>query len=122
MYGAGEDKDHNKQAKYKQIAGITELVKELGRGSYGRIFLGQQIQKPRLYFVVKCVSIRYASPAGLEEMEKKLNQVVALESPYIVKLYFYIRTDTVLYLYFDYCDGGSLEEYIKQKSGPMSEA
>lgn len=57
------------------IAGITELVKEIGRGSYGRIFLGKQLKPPYYYFVVKCISIRYADPAKLDEMQRSLEGI-----------------------------------------------
>lgn len=52
----------NENVNEKKIIGnSTELVKEIGRGSYGRVFLAQQIHEPYLYFVVKCISMKYAT-------------------------------------------------------------
>lgn len=54
-------------------------------------------------------------------MSANLDVLKTLWSPYIVKLYAYLKTEKHLYLYFDYCDAGTLEEYIKSKKDPVSE-
>jgi serine/threonine protein kinase len=54
-------------------------------------------------------------------MTASLNKLKTLWSPYIINLYAHVRTASHLFLFFDYCDAGTLEEYIKDKKHPMSE-
>lgn len=53
-------------------------------------------------------------------MEANLDMLKSLWSPYIVKMYAYLRTDRHLYLFFDYCEAGTLDSYMKDKKDPLS--
>lgn len=65
--------------------------------------------------------MKYASDESIEKMEANLDVLKSLWSPYVVKMYAYLRTDQHMYLYFDYCEAGTLLGYMKDKKDPLSE-
>ena len=44
-----------------------------------------------------------------------------LDSDHIVRMFDIAQTSNNLYLFLEYCNGGSLDQYIKKKAGKFSE-
>ena len=54
-------------------------------------------------------------PKGQETLKKEVDISKLLNHPNIVRLYDYIKTENNNYLVFEYCGGGDLRGFLKEK-------
>jgi serine/threonine protein kinase len=64
---------------------------------------------------------RQKSQQELEKIKREIAILKQLNNQHIVKLLDLSQTDNNLYLFLEYCNGGSLEEYLKKNEGHLSE-
>lgn len=91
-----------------------EMLDRLGSGGYGQVFKVNWDKYPGQEFAAKVISLVDCS----KEMftEERLTEIAALErldNPNIINLFYYIKTQSVFILIFEYCPNGSLHSYIK---------
>jgi len=87
-----------------------EFEKELGRGTFGAVFLCHS-RESKLSRAVKVLSKDNAW-ASVEQLEKEIEHLCVLDHPHIVKLYEYFEDRESIYLVMDYCAGGDLNNLI----------
>lgn len=91
-----------------------QLIKEIGRGSYGNIHLVTLNQTKQKYAVKQInKKINYIQENEKEKNiynEKKILKY--LSHPFIIKLQFSFQDEDNLYLVMDYISGGDLSSYI----------
>jgi serine/threonine protein kinase len=101
------------------------LIKSVGKGSFGEVFLTSKKGTDQM-FAVKKVS----KSLVLQEKVKKYfnNEIYILKNvnhPNIIKLYEIKQTLNNFYLVFDLCNGGGLsnclEKYMKQNKKPFTQ-
>ena len=88
--------------------GDFELLKVVGRGAYGKVFLVRRKANGRLYamkVVRKCEAIR---KNVVENMRAERDVLEAVRHPFIVNLRFAFQSETKLYLVLDFISGGEL--------------
>jgi serine/threonine protein kinase len=97
------------------------LMDVIGSGQYGKVWKAQHI-KTREPFAIKAISIQEISKlAKLKEfVMSEINALELMSNRNIVKYYGKLQTQNNIYLIFEYCRGGTLEEVIK-KEGSMPE-
>ena len=90
------------------------FLKELGSGSFGRVFLVQH-KKTNAQFALKTIDKRLL----VDEEEKanflrEVEIIYKIHHPNIVKLYGHFEDDTYCYLLMEYIEGGELYSYMPE--------
>eukprot|EP00062_Callorhinchus_milii_P023671 gi/632982772/ref/XP_007908320.1/ PREDICTED: ribosomal protein S6 kinase alpha-5 [Callorhinchus milii] len=97
-----------------------ELLKVLGTGAYGKVFLVRKISghdTGKLYAmkVLKKASIvQKAKTAEHTRTERQVLEHIR-QSPFLVTLHYAFQTDTKLHLILDYVNGGELFTHLSQR-------
>ena len=92
---------------YKKI-GCYSLIKEIGVGSFARVFKAKHESKEEEY-AVKMISKNLLNEDFLEMIEKEIQILLTLNHPNIIKLLDFKKTSNNWYLIFEYCELGDLE-------------
>ena len=104
--------------------GDYKLLKFLGSGTYGEIYLAQKGDDPTLYAAKILDKKRMDAPMMQKYLEGEISILKELSNPYIVKFYEKLNDDAHYYLFMEYCNGGNLSEnlvkYIKKYNEPFS--
>lgn len=92
------------------------LKKEIGQGSFGKVFLGKDLrtQETRAIKVILNSKLDPQSPREIEIMK-------TLKHENIIQLYENLKSKEYTYLILEYCSGGDLQQKIEEKKG-MSES
>jgi len=92
--------------------GDFEIVRELGRGGMGIVFLAQQISLRRMV-ALKVLSPQLAAvPQYVERFSREATATASLSHPGIVSVHAAAETDGYLYIASEYVEGPTLEEVI----------
>ncbi|XP_039597279.1 ribosomal protein S6 kinase alpha-5 isoform X1 [Polypterus senegalus] len=97
-----------------------ELLKVLGTGAYGKVFLVRKISghdTGKLYamkVLKKATIIQKAKTAEHTRTERQVLEHIR-QSPFLVTLHYAFQTDTKLHLILDYVNGGELFTHLSQK-------
>jgi CHASE2 domain-containing sensor protein/class 3 adenylate cyclase len=99
-----------------------EIVRELGRGGMGVVYLAREVALDR---TVALKMILDAGPAGSPERERlrrEAQSVASLQHPNIVQVHAVGEQDGRPYLALEYCGGGSLKDRLAGKPLAAREA
>lgn len=104
--------------------GSFSLLKVIGKGAYGKVFLVKRIysihlleQETSNFYAMKVLKKASIVVHG-KEKEHTMNERSILEAvrhPFIVKLYFAFQTPSKLYLILSYASGGELFSYLAKE-------
>ena len=98
--------------KYAQI-GDYIIGKEIGSGSFGRVFIGYHCKSSQKYAIKKIKKIKLIE-LGVEEKyiytEAKIMQ--SIQHPNILHSFDFIETKENYYFVVEYCNEGNLSDYI----------
>ncbi|XP_003214457.4 ribosomal protein S6 kinase alpha-5 [Anolis carolinensis] len=97
-----------------------ELLKVLGTGAYGKVFLVRKISghnSGKLYAMKVLKKATIIQKAKTTEHTKTERQVLEhiRQSPFLVTLHYAFQTDTKLHLILDYINGGELFTHLSQR-------
>ena len=95
----------------------------LGRGEYSEVYLGcfeNNYSKKVACKVVK-KSVFQEDPYILKTLERQYAMLKDIKHENIVQFYDMHETPHNWYFFFEYCNQGTLEDYLKKKSGKLSE-
>jgi len=96
-----------------------EIKSLLGEGGMGNVYLAEHTQLGRKV-AIKSLHQQLVKNEGLRARFKNEASTMAhLQHPKIVALYDYVEESDGLYLIMEYVEGLPLDEYIKDKSGPI---
>ena len=91
-----------------------KIIKELGKGSYGRVLLVQH-NKTKAKYALKTIEKRLL--VDIEDRNQFLREVeimYKLRHPNVVKLFGHFEDNTYCYLLMEYVEGGELFSYIPE--------
>ena len=109
----------------KTQVGNYTLIKSLGKGSFGEVYLTQRVGRNR-YFATKKIDLTLMLDSeNAKGLSNELNILKIINNPYLVKLEDLMRTSNNLYIVMEYCNGGDLskclKKYLKINKKPFSE-
>lgn len=101
---------------------ISDIL--LGRGEYSEVFLGCFENNYKKKVACKTVkkSVFQEDPYILKTLERQYNMLKDINHENIVKFYDMSETSNNWYFFFEFCNQGTLEDYIRKKKGQLSEA
>lgn len=96
-----------------------EIEKELGRGGFGVVFRARRLSDG-VPVAIKVLLPRVAvKPVEMEKFLREMTITAQLRHPNIVKLYDQGHCEGIPYFIMEYCDGGSLWDFIRQHGGKV---
>ena len=99
------------------------ILQKLGQGSYGSVFLVNK--KESKYgpntnlFVLKQIPLYNMDKEEIESVKQEANILKVLNCKYIVKFHDSFLESKTLNIVMEYCNGGDLSKYLKQKKGKL---
>eukprot|EP00127_Corallochytrium_limacisporum_P000545 Clim_evm1s18 gene=Clim_evmTU1s18 len=95
---------------------------ELGRGTYGTVYIGHHKDDEKKQVAIKVVDLRQLSGANREYLNSEIKIHQTVDHPNIVKFLDVVEDvdHTHMYLVMEYCPGGDLSQRIRSK-GPLAE-
>lgn len=101
--------------KRKSLADF-DIIKMLGRGSFGMVVLCRDIGSKKL-FAMKMLPKKKFIQAKISKDRLLTEKKILSESrhPRIVKMYYSFQDSKYFYFVMEYLEGGSLEQYIPEK-------
>jgi serine/threonine protein kinase len=96
-----------------------EIEKELGRGGFGVVFRARRLSDG-VPVAIKVLLPRVAvRPAELEKFLREMTITAQLRHPNIVKLYDQGHSEGIPWFVMEYCEGGSLWDFIMKHGGKV---
>ena len=98
------------------------LLKELGRGMFGTVYLAFCI-KEKQYFAVKTVSLASVKDKTIfKNLKRELKMLLSFKNDNIIRLFRLFKSTTNFNLVLDYANGGNLTEtlHLAIKSDPTA--
>ena len=88
-----------------------EVVKELGRGGFGRV-IQVKSKTDNKYYAIKEITIKDEMKDGLENIKKEANILSKFDCNNIVKYYDSYLDKDKFYILMEYCKGQNLKDFI----------
>lgn len=92
------------------------LMESIGKGQYGNVYRAQH-RKTKEMFAVKVMSVdKFKHTPKLSEFtNNEISILTKINHPNIIKFIEMLRTNNNYYLVYEFCNGGTLADYIKSK-------
>jgi serine/threonine-protein kinase ULK/ATG1 len=107
---------------YKKQVNDYILGKTLGKGQYGKVYEAVHIKTNQKVAIKQMKAYRSSEVEKMNEFTK--NEIHNLKklnkNPNIVKFLESFYQDKNLYMVYEHCNGGTLEEYLLER-GPLDE-
>ena len=104
------------------LAGRYTLVRELGQGGMGAVFLGKDVKLGR-EVAIKVLPPHTRAYLGSERFQREVQLVARLSHPHVVPLFEADEVDEFLYYVMEYVEGESLAQRLtRQGPLPLDEA
>ncbi len=97
------------------IGGRYEIIEEIGEGGMGVIYSGLDRQRNQKVAIKRMHSVLKEYPKEYERFKKEAEIVGKLNHPNIVSVHGITEQDGEIYLIFDYVDGKTLSDLLKEK-------
>jgi len=101
----------------KQL-GDFQLIRLLGAGGMGEVYLARQLSLDRTVAVKVLDPVRNQDPTAELRFDREARAAAALSHPNIVQIIDYGRQEGTLYLALEYVRGCTLREYV-ERNGPL---
>ena len=90
-----------------------KIIKELGYGSYGRVYQVLD-EKENKYYALKKIEFKEFSEEESNLYENEAKLLSSIKNEHIVKYYDSSKDDDFFYILMEYCEGLDLKKFIKQ--------
>jgi serine/threonine protein kinase len=93
-----------------------DLVDLIGRGTFSSVYTVNDSRYPTDRFCVKIIPIKESpnSKPILSFYQHELDALRSLSHPHIVAVYDHFSSDSYCYMVLEYCENGSMYDYLKQ--------
>ncbi|CAD8132736.1 unnamed protein product [Paramecium pentaurelia] len=93
-----------------------ELIKVIGRGSFGKVLLVKKLNDQKL-FAVKILKKKMLSMKKFHDQAIQERKILSLiNSPFMVKLHYAFQSPSRLYMVMDFMQGGELFLHLRKNS------
>lgn len=112
--------EHTSSAKVAASDRLTvddfELLRVLGKGSFGKVFLVRMLADKEVYAmkVLKKSEVKRRKQVEHTRTERRIMGSLGMYHPFIVTLRYAFQTEEKLYMVTDYCRGGELFFHLKR--------
>jgi serine/threonine protein kinase len=105
------------------VGGRYQLLKSLGAGGLGGVFLAEDIKYvPPRRVAIKLVHPHLLDePAMVEQIRQEASAMAQFSHPYILQVLDYEVSPTQAYIVTEYAEGGSLKDKIKKHAGKYND-
>ena len=104
----------NEQFNSSNHYNIYNFNNFINSGGYAKVFIANNIITNKIY-AIKCIEINNFSQEELYNISREKLILHSLNHTGIIKLYDSFQYDNKFYTVMDYCKGGELEAYLKEK-------
>eukprot|EP00826_Nyctotherus_ovalis_P011738 TRINITY_DN1305_c0_g2_i1.p1 TRINITY_DN1305_c0_g2~~TRINITY_DN1305_c0_g2_i1.p1 ORF type:complete len:373 (-),score=104.39 TRINITY_DN1305_c0_g2_i1:105-1223(-) len=98
---------------------VEELV---GSGTFGEVYRGSSTEEPGKHFAIKMIAKKNIPEKVFKYLEREVEILQMTNHPNIVKLIDIRATENHYYIVLEYCNGGDLSTFRKNKGGTVSES
>jgi serine/threonine protein kinase len=104
--------------------GSSTILKEIGRGGMGAVFLGHQENLDRKVAVKLLLPEMVGDPTALERFQREALAIARLKSPHIVQIFDFGELDThAFHITMEYIPGQTLDHILRHKGRfPLAKA
>jgi serine/threonine protein kinase len=106
-----------RRVRVKKLQGTPYYISEdekLGKGSYGEVFKAYSKDNPGEPLVAKIINLHESHNLHSIEAELQIIRELPNQENLVNCLKAHIASENNLYIIMEYCNGGSLENYIQQ--------
>lgn len=102
----------------KETIGGYKVVKQIGEGGYGQVFLAENAQGKQVAIKIMLAEVA-ATPAKVEKFEREIDNAKALNHVNVVRLVGngFDPSSNCLYYAMEYCAGDNLSNFMKKYGG-----
>ena len=98
-----------------------KLLRILGQGAYGRVWLSQHIQYPERVYALKVMDKKeIATYQMVAYVKREKNVLASIEHPFVVNLVTCFQDNKSLYMLTDFLQGGELDTLLYRKFDGIS--
>jgi serine/threonine protein kinase len=90
-----------------------KILDSIGKGAFGKVRHGIDIQTNR-EVALKIIKINNQDRMSIQKVKNELKLSKILKHENIVQYYEAFQNDKMIIIIYEFCDGGSLEKYIKE--------
>ena len=98
------------------------LIKSIGKGSFGEVFLSKKQNDPKLYAIKKINTSVLKSKNVIKYLKNEIGIMEQLDHENIIKLHESLQTSHNIYLVMDNINGGSLSDFLSKYKLKQGEA
>ena len=114
------DADPDRDLITRELGGQYQIVRPLGRGAMGSVYLARDRALHRMVAIKALRSDRFDDPEERERFRGEARLSVQLNHPGIVPVYTFGETPSLLYSVMQYVEGGSLADRLRRTGGRLS--
>jgi eukaryotic-like serine/threonine-protein kinase len=105
----------------KGAIGGYKIVKQLGEGGYGRVFLAENAVGKKIAIKVMLPEVA-ATPTKVKMFEREIDNAKVLDHPNVVKLTDngFDASNNCLFYGMEYCEGDNLAVFVEKMSGILN--
>ena len=105
------------------LAGRYRIVRQLGQGGMGSVWLAEDTQLDNKLFAIKMLpSILVSNKRAYRQLKDEALVAMQLVHPNIVQIRAFEENDGNPFLVMDYVDGQTLDDYLAEHAHPLGEA
>ena len=109
-----------KATGYTNLLDIYDIKEKLGKGKFGLVKLGINKQTKEK-FAVKIMNKNNMDSSDLELVRTEIEILKICQHPYIIKLYDIFENVDYIYIIMEYCSGGDLFSFLKERNFILKE-
>jgi len=91
-----------------------DLIDHLGKGGFSKVYLVRQKSTAKI-FALKVISKKFSAKWGGQLVKREFELMKSIAHPLIVSLYSSFPTETTYNLVLEYCPGGSLFSFLRDR-------
>lgn len=103
-----------------ETIGPFRVLRILGQGGNATVYLAQDASLPRAVAIKVPHANLLRLPGTRERFLQEAQLIAGLQHPHIVEIHQIGQADELPYLVFEYCEGGSLADWLAQRNRPLT--